>query len=671
MKQKLPFLFVFLWTISGLTGQSISDFDLSAVRQNQEEFLQIRANDVQGEQEFWINGDTQKLMFNQGVAQIPINLTKVGKLFVVKQSKKIKIYHFAKRSNGTIRSQHIPIWLSIIPPLMAIILALGFKEVVVSLFSGIWAGAFIAGGLRIDSLFYFIQSFWHVLTKYIVQGLYDTGHISVLVFSVLIGGMVAIISRNGGMAGVVKSLTKYAKTPRSAQLITWVLGVAIFFDDYANTLIVGNTMRPVTDRFKVSREKLSYIVDATAAPVSAIAFVTTWIGAELGYIDSGLTGLEHFSSDLTPYAIFLASLKYSYYPLFTLIFMLLIIRSGRDYGPMYRAEYRARTTGAVSSVSDVNVNTEDMEDLTPIEGAPLKWYNAALPVLTVVLVTLYGLIHTGMEVIGTDLAEKGIRLPNENWGTIWSKIGLLTNEPNAGAVIKVGKVIGSADSYVALLWASVSGILVATILTVGARIMNIKRTMDTLLMGFKAIMPAVVILTLAWALAMTTNELHTADFLTEIMRDSISPYFVPPIIFILAALISFSTGSSWSTMAILYPIAIPTTWAVSHAAGLPEDVSLEILFNVVATVLAASVVGDHCSPISDTTILSSLATKCNHIDHVHTQMPYALTVGAVSLVSCTLAAYFGGGALVSGLLLLGGFVVMYLIIRFLGRKVDG
>ena len=667
MKPTLTFFFAFLFTFSGLFAQA-DLYSVSVQPKGQDFVLQIKANNLQGTQDVWINGETQKLEFNQGIAEVPIKPTKEGKLYVFKQNKKILIYHFSQRSNGTIRSVKIPLWYSIIPPLIAILLALGFKEVVVSLFSGIWAGAFITGGLRMDSIFYFIQSFWHVMTKYIVHGLADTGHISVLVFSVMIGGMVAIISRNGGMAGVVKALSRYARTPRSAQFITWVLGVAIFFDDYANTLIVGNTMRPVTDQFKVSREKLSYIVDATAAPVSAIAFVTTWIGAELGYIDSGLTGLEHFNADLTPYAVFLASLKYSFYPIFTLVFMLILIRSQRDYGPMYRAEKRARTTGAVSNVDDINVNTEDMEDLNPIEGAPLKWYNAALPVFTVVVVTLFGLIHTGMESVASDLAAKGISLPTGSWREIWQNIGLLTDEPNVGTVLKVGKIIGNADSYVALLWASASGIFVATALTVGARIMSIKRTMDTLLTGFKAIMPALIILTLAWALAMTTKELHTADFLTEMMRGNISPYMVPAIIFVLAALISFSTGSSWSTMAILYPIAIPTTWAVSHAAGLPEDVSLEILFNVVATVLAASVVGDHCSPISDTTILSSLATKCNHIDHVRTQMPYALTVGAVSLIACTLAAYLGGGALVSGIIFLGGFVVMYLIIWFFGKR---
>lgn len=669
MKPIIALFFSFIFSISGLFAQESSvDFQLSVVQQEQEHALQISAKNLQGEQEFWVNGDTKKLQFNQGIAQIPIKLTHEGKLYVVKQAKNIKIYHFAKRSNGTIRSRHIPIWYSIFPPLIAILLALGFKEVVVSLFSGVWAGAFIAGGLRLDSIFYFIQSFWHVLTKYIVHGLYSTGHISVLVFSVMIGGMVAIISRNGGMAGVVKSLTRHAKTPKSAQFITWLLGVAIFFDDYANTLIVGNTMRPVTDQFKISREKLSYIVDATAAPISAIAFVTTWIGAELGYIDSGLAGLEHFNSDLTPYAVFLASLKYSYYPIFTLVFMLILIRSQKDYGPMYHAELRAHSTGAVSAVSDENVNTEDMEDLNPIEGAPLRWYNAAFPVITVVIVTLFGLVHTGMEVLSSDLAAKGVQLATGSWSEIWNQLGILSEDTTPSTVMKIGKVIGSADSYIALLWASASGIFVATVMTVGGRIMGIKRIMDTLLTGFKAIMPALVILTLAWALAMTTQELHTADFLTEMMRGSISPYMVPAIIFVLAAVISFSTGSSWSTMAILYPIAIPTTWAVSHSAGLPEDVSLEILFNVVATVLAASVVGDHCSPISDTTILSSLATKCNHIDHVRTQMPYALTVGGISLVAGTMAAYLGGGALVSGIITLVGFASMYFIIHFFGRR---
>lgn len=667
MKFILSFLFALFLPFASLLAQ-VNDYNVQTLKEEGNYFLLINSADTTKEQNFWINGETKHLKIQKGRAKIPTKITKEGKLFVFKKDNNIQIYHFSERKNGTIRTKKIPLWYSIIPPLMAIILALGFKEVVISLFSGVWAGAFIAGGLRFDSFFYFIQSFWNTITKYILQGLNDTGHLSVLVFSVMIGGMVAIISRNGGMAGVVKSLTRYAKTPRSAQFITWLLGVAIFFDDYANTLIVGNTMRPVTDKFNISREKLSFIVDATAAPVSAIAFVTTWIGAELGYIDSGLAGLTNFTSDLTPYAVFLASLKYSFYPVFILGFMLMLIRSQRDFGSMYKAEHRARTTGAVSGTAIDPESVEDLDDMDPVEGAPLRGYNAAIPVLTVVGVTLFGLIHTGMESSAASLAEKGVILNTGSWSEIWTNLGLLNAEGNTSTVVKVGKIIGSADSYVALLWASASGIFVAALMTVFGRIMSMKKTMETMVEGFKTIMPALIILTLAWALAMTTSELHTADFLTEMMQGNVSPYMVPAIIFVLATVISFSTGSSWSTMAILYPIAIPTTWAISQAAGLPQDVSLELLLNVVATVLAASVLGDHCSPISDTTILSSLATRCNHIDHVRTQMPYALTVGAVSLAACTASAYLGGGGWISALLFLVGFVLLYLILRVFGRN---
>ena len=198
--------------------------------------------------------------------------------------------------------------------------------------------------------------------------------------------------------------------------------------------------------------------------------------------------------------------------------------------------------------------------------------------------------------------------------------------------MKMGILIGKSDSYVALLWASLSGVLVALVLTLSARIMKLMDAIHTITTGFKTMLPALIILTLAWSLAITTEELHTANYLTSILQDSISPYALPAIIFILAALIAFSTGSSWSTMAILYPIAIPTTWAICQSQGLDAGISMEILLNVISIVLAASVLGDHCSPISDTTILSSLASDCNHIDHVRTQLPYALTVGAVSLV---------------------------------------
>ena len=472
--------------------------------------------------------------------------------------------------------------------------------------------------------------------------------------------MVAIISRNGGMAGVVERLTKFARTPRSAQGITWLLGVAIFFDDYANTLIVGNTMRSVTDRFRISREKLAYIVDSTAAPVASIAFITTWIGAELGYIGDGIEMVPALA-DTTPYAVFLESLKYSFYPILTLAFILMLIYTKRDFGAMLTAERRARATGQVKAKSASAEVVEETEDLDPVPGAPLRARNAAIPVLTVVLMTIIGLLDTGLASVYGDLPDAPA---TDGWGATWSAM-------EGGFFGKLGQVIGAADSYVALLWASISGVAVAILLTVGQRIMNLEQTMGSLTTGFKAMFSAVVILTLAWALALTTEDLHTATYLIDLLGSRLNPYLLPPIIFVLAALISFSTGSSWSTMAILYPIAIPLAWAVATAAGWDTEAAQGLTFNVISIVLAASVLGDHCSPISDTTILSSLASDCHHIDHVRTQLPYALTVGAVAITLGTLATVLGGGWLLCGVLMVVGLGVLYGIVLWRGRGCEG
>ncbi|MTB49644.1 Na+/H+ antiporter NhaC family protein [Lewinella sp. W8] len=575
----------------------------------------------------------------------------------IKAGESSQLYHLG--GTGSDRLRRIPLWLSILPPLIAIGLALLFKEVLISLFAGIWVGAFVAGGLRFEGMLGLVKSLLATIDHYIIEALNDGGHLSVIVFSLMVGGMVAIISRNGGMAGVVERLTKYAKTPRSAQIITWFLGIAIFFDDYANTLIVGNTMRSVTDRFKISREKLAYIVDATAAPVASVAFITTWIGAELGYIDDGISQVAALEG-LTPYAVFLESLKYSFYPVLTLIFIFMLVWMKRDYGAMLRAETRARTTGEVKAASTSTDETEETEDLSPVTGAPLRARNAVIPVLTVIIMTIIGLLDTGLSSVYGDLASPPA---TDGWGATWGAM-------EGGFFGKLGEVIGAADSYVALLWASISGVFVALLMTVSQRIMNLGQTMGALTSGFKAMFSAIMILTLAWALALTTEELHTADFLVDLLGNALNPYFIPPIIFILAALVSFSTGSSWSTMAILYPIAIPLTWAVATGAGWEDAAAQGLLFNVISTVLAASVLGDHCSPISDTTILSSLASDCNHIDHVRTQLPYALTVGVVALLCGFLATLLGGGWLLCFLLLVVGVAVLYGIIRFRGTVVE-
>ena len=591
-----------------------------------------------------------------------------GKLQLFQLGEDSRLVHASRTSSGQLRVRNIPLWLSVVPPLIAILLALVFKEVVSSLFVGILSGAFIAGGLRIDSFYYLLRNLWEVSAGYFIRALNDSGHLSVILFSLLIGGMVAIISRNGGMAGVVRRLSVLAKDRVSAQFSTYLLGIAIFFDDYANTLIVGNTMRQVTDRFGVSREKLAYLI-------ASVAFITTWIGAELGYIQSGIEAIPDFPISTTPYAIFLESLKYSFYPVMTLLFMAMLIKSRRDYGPMLKAEQRdlgafaktrlARTSPTADADGDVLATGIDEGEFSPVANAPLQARNALLPVLTVIGVTVFGLIDTGMSAAGAELAAQG--LPASGYGDVWAGLGAADG---AGFFRKLGLLIGSSDSYVALLWASLSGVLVALAITLGRRIMTLEKSMESMLHGFGTMLPALVILTLAWSLAAVTEDLHTATFLTEALQGNIAPTLLPAIIFVLAAFISFSTGSSWSTMAILYPIAIPTTWAVAMAAGLDVDHSFALLLNVVSTVLAASVLGDHCSPISDTTILSSLASNCDHLQHVRTQLPYALTVGAVALVANLISAVLGGGWLLSALLLLGSGVVFYGVLRYFGKEVE-
>jgi len=645
----------------------VANFDLDAAGGN----LLFKAQGADGLATFTVGEETTDLNFQQGVASMPLETDPQGKLLLIHSGKDhYKLYHVSQSSGDSYRVRHIPLWMSILPPLIAIILALIFKEVLISLFIGIWAGAFIAGGLRIDSFYYFFMSIFEVVQKYIVKALNDTGHLSVIIFSMLIGGMVAIISRNGGMAGVVMALSKYARSPRSAQFITWLLGVAIFFDDYANTLIVGNTMRPVTDRFRISREKLAYLVDSTAAPVAAIAFVTTWIGAELGYIGDGISQLKDFDANMTPYAIFISSLKYAFYPVLTLIFMLLIIFLRRDFGPMLKAEVRARTTGQVSGTAISEGETKSEDELAPVAGVALKWYNAVIPVLVVIFMTIFGLLDTGMASVHSELLEKGAQVASQGWGNVWGAMGALFEGEAPSFFIKLGKVIGSADSFVALLWASFSGVFVAVMMTLFAKIMKLTEAMETLTMGFKTMLPALLILTLAWSLAGTTEALHTATYLSTSLQDSLNPFLLPVIVFALSALISFSTGSSWSTMAIIYPIAIPITWAVCRAQGLDPEISMEIFFNVVAVVLSASVWGDHCSPISDTTILSSLASHCNHLDHVKTQLPYAMSTGLLSMAAAGAATLMGGGGFISFILLLAGVGLLTLLILRIGKKVD-
>jgi len=549
----------------------------------------------------------------------------------------IHAYFGGEESLSTMNLRSMPGWLSILPPLLAILFAIAFKEVISSLFLGILSGVFI-------HLYYVFPEKWLVsgiflsITDYLLPAVADSGHISVILFSLLIGGTVAVISKNGGMAGMVRHISKFAKTPRSAQMATWFLGILIFFDDYANTLVVGNTMRPVTDKLRISREKLAYIVDATAAPVASIAFVTTWIGAQLGYIQDGIDTIDGLNS--SPYAVFMSSLQFSFYPIFTLFFMWMLIRSKKDFGPMLYAEQRARN--AVDLNDDV-AQSEEISSLDPEPNAPKRAFNAVIPVLVLIFGTLAGLWITGYS--------------DATW----------QNEAE-GFWTRLSGVIGNADSYKALLWSSVAALSVSILLSVMQRILKLQDSLNTVLKGFGFMLNAVVILCLAWTLSSLTEYLETATYITSSLQAiNANPLWFPAITFVLAALVSFSTGSSWSTMAILYPMLLPAVWLLCMEQGMEPEAVLRIFFNVVSCVLAGSVLGDHCSPISDTTILSSLATSCNHLGHVRTQMPYALTVGGIALFIGTIPASLG---ISTWLLYPLGFLGIYVIIRIFGQRTD-
>jgi Na+/H+ antiporter NhaC len=550
----------------------------------------------------------------------------------------VATFTLEKRTTITVQSDQgnfsyevnpISLWLSLLPPLLAILLALLFKEVITALLIGLFSGILILQFYQHDFLPAAFYSFMRLIDTYILEAVADPGHLSIIIFSMLIGAMVHVITENGGMQGVVKSISRYARSPRSGQMATYLLGITIFFDDYANTLVVGNTMRPITDKLRISREKLAYLVDSTAAPIAAIAFITTWIGAELSYIEAGINRIEDLNEGV--YSIFIQSLAYSFYPVFSLIFMFFLIRSGKDFGPMWKAEQAAR----LQASTEPSATSESK----PVSTSP---WNAIIPVAVVVLGTIIGLLYTGWD---SDIWQDG--------------------EINLGK--KLSLIIGQSDSYQALLWASLAALATAIKLSVFQKLMSLSKAMEAAVEGMKTMLSAILILVLAWSLAQVIEELHTADLLTSVLSDTISPYLIPTLTFILAALVAFSTGSSWGTMAILYPLMLGASWSISREAGLDYQSSLSIFQNVVACVLAGSVLGDHCSPISDTTILSSLSSKCDHLSHVRTQMPYALTVGSIAVLAGTLPTAYG---LPSWLAFLAGGGILWLIIHKFGKSVE-
>ncbi len=526
-------------------------------------------------------------------------------------------------------------WMTILPPAFAILLALIFRQVIPALVAGVWLGA----GLVYDSAF---GGALRTVDRYIVDALSDGDHISIVVFSMFLGGMVGVMSRAGGTAGLVDALRPYATTTRRGQLVTWFLGLLVFFDDYANTLVVGNTMRPVTDRLRISREKLAYIVDSTAAPVAAIFLVSTWIGYEVSLIGDALKAI---GSEQDAYSVFLQAIPYNFYPILALVFGFMIAWTGRDFGPMRAAELRA-AGGKVLADTAVPLSDFDSHALQPRDDQPRRWINALGPVAVVLVVTFGALWLTGRASLadaGDPLAETGV-------------FGL--------GLGGLGSVLGAGDSYRALLWASSAGCLVAILLAVVQRILSLGQALDAMLGGFKSMVMAFVILTLAWSIAQVCTDLNTSGFMVSTLSDALDPRVLSTLVFLLAAVTAFATGSSWGTMGILIPLAGPTAYGVAQSAGYSAEASHVILLGAVSSVLAGAIFGDHCSPISDTTVLSSMSSGCDHVDHVRTQLPYALVVALVGTVLGELLTGFGVSPWIA---LAAGSVVLFAILRLAGR----
>jgi len=516
----------------------------------------------------------------------------------------------------------LPGWVSITPPILAILIALLLRNVIPALLIGVWLGATLLQSVSAAGIFKGLLDGFQI---YVVRALADEDHAAIILFSLMIGGTVGIITRNGGMASIVRMIVSRAKTAVSGQVAVWGMGLMIFFDDYSNTLVVGNTARPLTDHLKISREKLAYIVDSTAAPVVCIALITTWIGYEVGLIGDALSSIDGFGE--SAYTVFLKSIPYSFYPILAVLFVLFVAVTGRDFGPMYAAEVRARN-GQVSPVNATDLPALQGDQLEHKADIPLRAVNAVVPLVVLIASLIVGLFVTGEGETITD-------------------------------------IIGSADAYKAMMWASLLSAITAAAITTGQGILSGHETVDAWFGGVKAMLFAMIVLVLAWALSAITGELNTAGYLVSILADTLPPTLVPATVFILSAVTAFTTGTSWGTLGILMPLVVPLTWAVLLANGMADPEHLHILYSAIACNLAGAVWGDHCSPISDTTVLSSMASSCDHIEHVRTQMPYALVVGVVGLALGTIPGGFGFPPLLS---LVAGSVVLFFLLRSLGRS---
>ena len=465
-------------------------------------------------------------------------------------------------------------WWRIVPPLIAILMAIMIRDVNVSLVLATLTGCLLYHN------FTDVPGAINLLCQTLQNQLADADHASVILFTVFLGAMIGLMNDSGGTRSVVNGIAHYANTRERGQLLTWLMGMVVFFDDYANALQIGGAMRPLSDRLKISREKLAFLIDSTAAPIAGIAIVSTWVAFEMDQIAAGLAvaGINASASE-----IFYRTIPFRIYPILALVMVGTVAKTGRDFGPMLTAECRAFHKADPSTATD-----EHSEKA----GSALF---AILPVLTLVGLVLICFLN-------------------------------------------------DVDSYRLLLIASFVASAVAFLLPLAGRHMSFQACSASWTAGVGSMIPAIIVLLLAWAVSdvCRPDKLDTAGFIISLVGNSVRAELLPAIAFIVAGAITLSIGSSFTTMALLTPLFIPLCWSLLVADGITEFTSTNSLFlATVGAILAGAIFGDHCSPISDTTVLSSAAAGCDHLKHVNTQFPYALLIGIFSVLTGYLPIGFG------------------------------
>ena len=532
--------------------------------------------------------------------------------------------------------------LTLIPPVAAIVLAFITKDVILSLFLGVLSGTFLVGmvdqNIAASALFAFTN-----LCSRVVKSMADTWNAGILLQVMCIGGLIALVTKSGGTKALALWLSKHADTPVLGQIYTWLMGIVIFFDDYANALIVGPIMRPLMDKFKISRAKFAFIIDATAAPITGIAVIPTWVGVEISAIKEAYSqiGVENINA----FTVFVETIPYRFYNIFMIFFVVATAVMSREFGSMYRAEIASR--GGKSGAADFKIKNLEDQIFVPKEGVALRKLNAIIPLGAMIVLSVIGFYFNGYSSLEGEALEAVKAAPL--------------------SFTSIRTAFSAADASVVLFQSALFSSIIAVVLGIAQKIYGIKEAIEVWVGGWKSMLNTVIILLFAWSLSSVIKELGTSRYLVELLSDATPRFALAIVIFVLSSFISFSTGTSFGTMGIVTPLAVPLAHAVGQKYGLSgEEFHVFMCVNVSA-VLTGAIFGDHCSPISDTTILSSMGAGCDHIEHVSTQMTYALVVCGISIVCGYLPAGFGLS--VWGCLILG-IAAIILLLRVVGKRVD-